>query len=214
MSHGICFSCQGVDLFLSPTKLLKCDQALLQTRTDLGSAYDMAVSRSGHSLAQSGKDHFQYFPIQSVHPLHFKDFPISTWPSLGLHRHSRCLLDSTKNIFNLSLNVSLSVRNDIWHWHCPLSCKMQYIFVLAPMHCQQGIANTLILSMAIHITSFMVQAPAASTFWRSIKNTSSIFLPVSHFQKSIICPKITNYIFSLTCHTELPSQCSVPTGSS
>ena len=122
-------------VLLSPTKLLKCDQALLQTRTDLGSAYDMAVSRSGHSLAQTGIDHFQYFPIQSVHPLHFKDLPISTWPSLGLHRHSRCLLDSTKNIFNLSLNLSLSVRNDIWHWHCSLSCKMQYIFVLASMHC-------------------------------------------------------------------------------
>ena len=134
MSHGICFSCQGVNLFLSPKKLLKCDQALLQTRTDLGSAYDMAVSRSGHSLAQTGIDHFQYFPIQSVHPLHFKDFHISTWPSLVHHRHSRCLLDSTKNIFNLSLNLSLSVRNDIWHWHCPLSCKMQYIFALASMH--------------------------------------------------------------------------------
>ena len=135
MSHRIYFSCQGVKSSCPQRNCSNVMKLCLQTRTDLGSAYDMAVSRSGHSLAQTGIDHFHYFPIQSVDPLHFKDFPISTWPSLGLHRHSRCLLDSTKNISNLSLNISMSVRNDIWHWHCPWSCKMQYIFVLASMHC-------------------------------------------------------------------------------
>ena len=31
MNHRIYYSFQGVNLFLSPTKVLKCDQALLQT---------------------------------------------------------------------------------------------------------------------------------------------------------------------------------------
>ena len=53
------FFMSGCQPLFVRNKIVEMWSSSVTNRTDLGSAYDMAVSRGGHSLAQTGIDHFQ-----------------------------------------------------------------------------------------------------------------------------------------------------------
>merc|ERR1712126_594741 len=54
LSVLLCLFCQPTCLFAKPMLVENPFMTIAIDRTDLGSAYDMAVSRNGHSLALSG----------------------------------------------------------------------------------------------------------------------------------------------------------------